>query len=563
MDDEILRTVHEHLAGKIRDGRRVFIADPHVQTTAGGRLIVRLQEHYAGIPVFGGDLAVYLDDSVVTTEGDLLAFEVDGDGTPDLPAAEAVRTALRHFAPKSDRTACVVRHQSMRRAAAVPDVSVLASFPFPVRPTVFRIGRTDSSPAAYLVYHVANGVARLAWVVRMPFRAQSFLLIISAAGEDKGRILLCTRWSAGACFGAVFSFDHAAGRRRLAFPFTTADFPPFLPHANSAFLGSWVETNRMAGNSTITFDGNKANELKAVISGGVLEFPQFQLGSKEQTLLNAFFYCSFLHDFFLMLGFGEAEGNFQLKNFASSKGANDRLEVRVFQSKHPNLGDMDARDDGKTATLSLGLAPNKEPSGLHAELVIHEYAHGVVHRMVGGRLGALWLIQQQSLAMDEGWADYFAITLRNRYLGVNPKYEFADWANFPSVRSASYAPSVQRDYAKIKPPVTHAGEVFAAALIRFNERLGVMLGDTDKGHCIGWRAVVESLRLIKPNPHFLQGRDALLDGIGELEKGNVITPADAGKARQAAREAFAKYGMGANARSVNAAFGGITSDFNA
>lgn len=290
----------------------------------------------------------------------------------------------------------------------------------------------------------------------------------------------------------------------MQFALPTA-FPRLLPHPNSAFLGPWVAADRIAGNNAVGFDHNNESVVKAVMSGAVLEFPPFAPKSIEQTLLTAFFYCNLMHDFFLVLGFGEAEGNFQLKNFTSPKGGNDRLEVRAFAKKHDNLADMDAKDDGKAARMSLGLAPNKEPSGIHAELVIHEYTHGVVHRMVGGRLGTLSLIQQQSLAMDEGWADYFAITVRNHYLGAAPNYRFADWAGAPKFRTASYDPAVPRDYASIKKttPVTHAGEIFAAALIRFNEFLGAKLGNAERGNCIGWRAVIESLRLVEANPHFL------------------------------------------------------------
>jgi extracellular elastinolytic metalloproteinase len=214
--------------------------------------------------------------------------------------------------------------------------------------------------------------------------------------------------------------------------------------------------------------------------------------------------------------------------------------------------------------LSLGRAPKTgEPSALHAELVTHEYTHGVVHRMVGGRLATAWLIQQQSQAMDEGWADYFAITLRNFYLHPASNYQFAGWAG-PGFRSASYDPAVVRDYGKLgKPPqntINGAGEIFAAALIRFNEFLGAKLGDPQKGHCIGWRAVVESLRLIDANPHFLQGRDALLGGIDELEQGALIDGPEAAAAHAAAREAFARYGMGKNAKSPNASFKGTVGD---
>jgi len=159
------------------------------------------------------------------------------------------------------------------------------------------------------------------------------------------------------------------------------------------------------------------------------------------------------------------------------------------------------------------------------------------------------------------------LILRSAFCVQSPETQFfqlfAGWAG-PGFRSASYDPAVVRDYGKLgKPPqntINGAGEIFAAALIRFNEFLGAKLGDPQKGHCIGWRAVVESLRLIEANPHFLQGRDALLGGIDELEQGALIDGPEAAAARAAAREAFARYGMGKNAKSPNASFKGTVGD---
>jgi extracellular elastinolytic metalloproteinase len=561
MSERAIRAAHDYLDGRTR--RRALVVDPHLQTTAGGRSIVRFQQHFDGIPLFGGDLALHVDGGdVVRMDGAVVDQPPAGDGTPDISATDAVSAAIAHFRARTDRSVCAVRHRSLR--GAIPAPSVIASFPFPTRPTVLRIGRTESQPSAHLAYWRDHDALRLVWVVRAPFRALTYLLLVAADGQEKGRVVFCSRWSSGACFGSVFSFDHAAGRKRTQFPIPLSDFPPFLPHPNSALLGPWVATNATEGNNAITLDGSKQKLLQAAMAGGALEFPPFAANSKEQVLLNAFFYCNFLHDFFLMLGFGEAEGNFQLKNATTTKGGNDRLELRVFDQKSFHIADMRAKNDGEKAQLSLNRAPSNEPSALHAELVIHEYTHGVVHRMVGGRIPIAILTQQQSIAMDEGWADYFAITLRNRYLAA-PNYNFADWAGiFDGARSASYAPNVQRDYGAIKPhmSVNAAGEIFAAALIRFNEFLGQKLGNPDRGHCIGWRAVVESLRIVTGDPHFLQGREALLAAVGELELGAVITPAEAAHARDAAREGFAANGMGRNARSVSAAFGGTTSDFN-
>src|SRR3954451_2903654 len=207
MSQDPVVTAYAHLApARFGDERYAFVADPHVQTTAGGRSIVRLQQHYGGIPLFGGEITLHIEgEKVVRTNGDVAEFETAGDAIPELSATDAVIAAVTHFAAKSDRSMCQARHRSLR-TSSLPAPDVIASFSFPSRPTVFRLGRTASSPAVHLAWWRDAGETRLVWVVRTPFRAQSFLLLTTAQGEDKGRVVLCTRSSSSArCFANVFS----------------------------------------------------------------------------------------------------------------------------------------------------------------------------------------------------------------------------------------------------------------------------------------------------------------------------------------------------------------------
>src|SRR6266542_905319 len=143
MSERAIKAAHAHLTARYGgDKRLAFVADPHVQTTAGGRSIVHLQQHYDGIPLFGCDIAVHLDDGEVSqVKGSSVEAAPSGDGTPDLGAIDAVAAAIAHFRAKSDRSACQAPHRSLR--GAIPPLSTVASFPFPARPTVFRLGRAE------------------------------------------------------------------------------------------------------------------------------------------------------------------------------------------------------------------------------------------------------------------------------------------------------------------------------------------------------------------------------------------------------------------------------------
>src|SRR5439155_24031836 len=84
----------------------------------------------------------------------------------------------------------------------------------------------------------------------------------------------------------------------------------------------------------------------------------------------------------------------------------------------------DAQDGGGLNNANFGTPPDGFPgrmqmyifSGanprrdgdLDAEIVLHEYTHGLSNRRVGGGIGISAL---QSAGMGEGWSDFYAISL--------------------------------------------------------------------------------------------------------------------------------------------------------
>ena len=97
-----------------------------------------------------------------------------------------------------------------------------------------------------------------------------------------------------------------------------------------------------------------------------------------------------------------------------------------------------------------------------------------------------------------------------------------------------------------------AGSIFAAALIRMHETLRTEFA---AGEETAWRLVVDSMKVLKENPTFLLARDALLDANGRLnlpQRAAIET---------AIRKAFAKFGMGRDARCKDTSFKGFIADF--
>ena len=72
--------------------------------------------------------------------------------------------------------------------------------------------------------------------------------------------------------------------------------------------------------------------------------------------------------------------------------------------------------------------------------------------------------------------------------------------------------------------------------------------------------VVDGLKLTQPNPTFLEARDAILRALDDLRAISRVSGEMHALARRAAWEAFAHFGMGANAFSADADVGGIEPD---
>lgn len=576
MDGNAISVSSLYLDGalKVGEGQRI-VADPHEQMTAAGDTVVRFAREYRGIPLFLQRVSVHVtsDNRIARTTGAMDDAMWTCDVVPDLSAVDAVQQAVAHFRvrPANGDRPCRVRHRSLLARRTI-DPQQLASFPLPSRPTVFTA--RHEGIAAHLVILVQHGTPQLCWLVRLPTGLTEYVNVVVATGDGKGKVLFCAPWSASAhCSASVFrNSPDATGsnRQQIDFPMPLSAYPPgFAGQPNAKLFRDWMDDASMIGNCVEMFLANAPKTLKAIQTAQGLQLAEandpFGL---EQGLVNAFFLCNYLHDFFLLLGFGEKEGNFQLINSSGNGRGGDRLRVRVFDTVIQDLGIMQARDDGTIAELRVGRSPAKRLAALDADIVIHEYGHGVSHRLVGGRLGWNSLLEEQSIGVDEGWSDYFAVTIQNAFRPNAEVFTFGEWVSGKAggLRLAPYDANYSGTYGMLgkKPYNTTiaAAEVWAVALIRMNEAIGANLNSKMRGHEIGWSAVVESMKLLEDdNPTFVEARDAVLAAIDGLHKGGAISTSEHGIAIPAARRAFRERGLGAQASSAGKALKDARADF--
>ena len=121
-----------------------------------------------------------------------------------------------------------------------------------------------------------------------------------------------------------------------------------------------------------------------------------------------FYLVNHFHDALLAapIGFDEASGNFEHVNSSGQGVGGDAVLAEAQDFSGTNNANMSTPGDGESPRMQMYLwdAVHDVDSSADAEIVYHEYTHGLSGRLVG--LGAT-----QSGAMGEGWSDFYALDL--------------------------------------------------------------------------------------------------------------------------------------------------------
>jgi hypothetical protein len=578
-----------------------FVPDPVVQTTSTGASAVHVQQHYRGLPVFrmGHTVRFSPQGRALDAAGESLTFGRDIDTEPKLDARSAVTAGATHLAttadpaPQTDEFGEVSTSPTLSIAGWEP--RTVAAFPtLPSQPTVvdWVPAGTPSSeqrapdsrpfenaiPAHLLLFDHPSG-PRLAWYAVYTFRqyADQYAVIISADARP-GEILYARQTLHQAAAQArVYEFSPGiADRIQMTWPRPLADYPVMPTAPLSGFPADWVESNETIGNSTRATLNFTTTTLQATPGSAPADFdPALPFGD-DQKLLNIFYFCNYMHDFLYILGFDEAAGNFQDVNFTHTGGGGDPVSARAHSGPVNGTANMSTAADGLPPVMNMGLVTRTDRhTAFDADVVFHEYTHGLTNRLVGGTRQGHTLDAPQSRGLGEGWSDYFALTIQNffRARGNTPeKTAIGDWVvNSPGgIRTALYDDAYPSGYGDVasfpRNPLTRlpdehrTGEVWCAALMMMTRLIRAALRNDADGYRLAWTMVVDGLKLTPANPSFLQARDAILLAVDHLRDQRRIPPATHQSVVKAAWQAFAHFGMGSHASSGDAGFDAITAD---
>ena len=308
----------------------------------------------------------------------------------------------------------------------------------------------------------------------------------------------------------------------------------------------------------------------------------------DASTVQLFYWCNWMHDRLYELGFTEAAGNFQVNNFGRGGAGGDPVQADAQDGGGFNNANMETPPDGIPPRMQMYLfnGPNPDVDGsFDAEIVIHEYVHGLSNRRVGGGVGISAL---QTAGMGEGWSDFYALALlseagddvnaahamggyatrlfsglqQNYYYGIRRYPYSTDLAKNPlTFKDIDPGQASAHSGVPVSPVfgggsaegVHNQGEVWCAALWEARANLLAKHGWTN-GNQLILQLVTDGMNLSPANPNFLQARDAIIQA-------DLINNAGANYLELWA--AFAKRGMGAGATSPSSTTtGGVVEAFD-
>lgn len=566
--------------GFIAEEPAEFTADHHVQKTSSGTSIVHFHQTYRGIPVFQMARAVHFSskNELQQVMGDNAILDPNLDINPVMGVKEAILKACEFIdADQEDEGEQFDGWGQPVEATTNVKVSgyepkIIAMFSMASQPTVLDKGLfADYIPAKLVIFH-QGAQSRLGWdfVIALPEGQGQFELIVAADKANPGEILYAQETSLHVVAqGKVYTHTGANNRQMVTFPRPLSDYPPIPPPANlpQPFPPDWVDDDESIGNNTAATLGNSPITMTGQNVNGLLTFDPADSTGDDQKILNIFYFCNYMHDFFYLLGFDEEAGNFQEINFTGLGAGSDSVNALAHSGTVRGTANMSTSPDSRNPTMNMGLVVGNvnRHTAFDSDVVFHEFVHGVTNRLVGGRLNTQALRQPQSRGMGEGNSDYFALTVQNYFL-VDEKVVTGDWVTDrpAGIRGFPYDENFPDGFGALGTgrygsSVHNIGEIWCATLMSMTRHVVAALGK-DRGYPLCWQMVVDGYKLSSTNPSFLGARDATLLALDHLKDNKKVTYNEYTTIRQAAWEAFVKFGMGINASSAGASLSGIQAD---
>lgn len=231
---------------------------------------------------------------------------------------------------------------------------------------------------------------------------------------------------------------------------------------------------------------------------------------RDAALTQAFYRVNQLHDYFYDLGFDEAARNFQTDNFGRGGLGGDPMLVEVHNDFNDPPANREGSNtqvgpDGMTARMELSIVG--VDAALDADLVTHEYTHGVTNRLLNN--GGLPQ-DEQTWALGEAWSDFYGTSVWDD--PIAGEYVCGNSNGCPLYHYDA-SPLVYSDLCTLHPSGCEPhrdGEIFTAALWDIRGLMIARYGHTAGKHRTE-QLVLDGVRAtVPPQATFLDARNGLL-----------------------------------------------------
>ena len=504
------------------------------QTKHNGMRNIVFGQQYQGLPIFGAQLRAVLnrDGQLMWLNNELIpAIDLKSKMDLTIFAEEAINLAAQDVG---------INPSMMFSKNPQPK---LVLFPMVEEKTKSNIQLITKSPKGLKNIFTIVQELRPAWQIYVSDNeGKSYLILVDAR---KGTVLLRANltWYFETPSYRVFT----SNTPQPNLPFVSTN-PPFrerqLVTTNGDPIASprgWLDlSNTTKGNNTDAQTDREGrdsgNGFRPQATSLTFDFPlTLNTPGQEPELFpsaavtSLFYWTNFTHDYLYKLGFDEVAGNFQVDNFGKGGVGSDPVIAEAQDGSGFNNASFAVSEDGFAGKMQVFLWKTASPkidSAYDAEVIIHEYVHGLTTRLVGGPQNVISLLGTQSAGMGEGWSDWYAMSILSKS-GDDPRasYPYGSYVthNFTkgirrfaystqmSVNSLTYADidPTQTRFTKDTTEVHNVGEVWCQALwevrANFIEAYGFEVGKQ-----MIEQLVTDALKITAVNPSMVDGRDAIL-----------------------------------------------------
>ena len=360
--------------------------------TGATRVFLRQTAH--GLPLYNGELQVNLDrDGRIVSINNGFVESLEGavnTTTPTLTAAQAIASGAAQIGSSVD-----------------PDAAATAQL---------------------MLLPIQRGDVRLVWNFQFepPGRVHYYDFTVDATTGE-----VWTRFDWVAFEGEFTVYPKPVESPNFATPAPPADARTVVTHLPdpTASPSGWFNTGTtaytiMRGNNVHAYDDRDTDGFPPLTEpdcGATLQcnFPLdltlHPSNSVSAAVANLFYWTNLVHDIQYQYGFDEAAGNFQVNNFGRGGVGGDEVLAEAQDGAGVCNASFTTPVDGERPRMQTYICGDASPardSALDNGIIVHEYAHGISNRTVGGPLNVSCLNNTQQ--MGEGWSDWLALVYTAR-----------------------------------------------------------------------------------------------------------------------------------------------------